>query len=53
MFGLRNRVGTGHGRVGGVALDAPLARLVIGTALHAVTYLLRLYDEAEPQRGTG
>ena len=30
VTGLRNRVGTGHGRTGDVALDEPLARLTIG-----------------------
>jgi hypothetical protein len=44
VAGLRNRVGTGHGRAGAVVLDAPLARLVIGQALHAVGYLLQAAD---------
>lgn len=45
VFGLRNRAGTGHGRVGSVPLDPALARLTIGTALHAVTYLLLVSDQ--------
>lgn len=44
VAGLRNRVGTGHGRAGDVDLDAPLARLVIGQALTAVAYLLHAAD---------
>ncbi|MCE0536031.1 abortive infection family protein [Kineosporia rhizophila] len=44
VFGLRNRVGTGHGRSGEVRLDPALARLTIGTALNAVTYLLQVSD---------
>lgn len=44
IAGLRNRVGTGHGRAGDVTLDAPLARLVIGQTLQAVAYLLRAAD---------
>lgn len=44
VAGLRNRVGTGHGRAGDVALDAPLARLVVGQALIAVGYLLHAAD---------
>jgi hypothetical protein len=46
IAGLRNRVGTGHGRAGDVVLDPALARLAIGQALTAVTYLLRVHDEA-------
>jgi hypothetical protein len=45
VFGLRNRVGTGHGRTGEVHLDAALARLTIGAALNAVTYLLQVADQ--------
>jgi hypothetical protein len=44
IAGLRNRVGTGHGRAGDVSLDAPLARLVIGQTLQAVAYLLHAAD---------
>lgn len=44
IAGLRNRVGTGHGRAGGIVLDSPLARLVIGQALIAVAYLLHVAD---------
>lgn len=46
IAGLRNRVGTGHGRAGDVVLDQALAQLAIGQALTAVTYLLRVHDEA-------
>ena len=45
VFGLRNRAGTGHGRAGDIPLDPALARLTIGTALHAVTYLLMVADQ--------
>lgn len=50
IAGLRNRVGTGHGRGCDVVLDAPLARLVIGQSLVAVEYLLRVSD-LQPDAG--
>jgi hypothetical protein len=49
VFGLRNRVGTGHGRAGDIPLDPALARLTIGSALHAVTYLLQVADDRATQ----
>lgn len=45
VIGLRNRAGTGHGRAGDVPLDPALARLTIGSALHAVTYPLHVSDQ--------
>jgi integrase len=47
IAGLRNRVGTGHGRAVAVKRrpGPALARPAIGQALATVTYLLRVHDE--------
>lgn len=41
---LRNRRGTGHGRVGTPMVDPGLARLCVGLVLPAVVYLTEVYE---------